>query len=67
MPLRKMPQKNPTNERLKGYGRAVRETARLMSPGIQSPTALDSLIHSTRRDIYAETVEALGYDPLAER
>ncbi len=64
MPLSKRPQKNPVNERLKGYGRGVRETARLVTPAIHSPYALAFLMNSTRRDIYAETVDAMGYDPL---
>jgi hypothetical protein len=67
MPLRKQPGKNPVNERLRGYGRGVRETARIMAPGIQSPEALAYLLETTRRDIYAETVDALGFDPLAKR
>lgn len=67
MPIRKIDRKpNVTNERLKGYGRGVRETARLMTPGIHSPYALVYLLDSTRRDIYAETVDAMGFDPLAK-
>lgn len=53
-------------QRLKGYGRAVRETARIVTPGIHSPHALNYLLQTTRRDIYAETVDAMGYDPLAK-
>lgn len=38
--------------------------ARLVVPGIREPRTLNHMIETTRRDIYAETVDAMGYDPL---
>lgn len=68
MPLRKTRFPGQTvNERLKFFGRAGYVMARCVVPHIRNPRTLQHMIETTRRDIYAETVDAMGYDPLARR
>lgn len=66
-PLGKLPPANDVNAKLKYAGRFGWVVARLTAPFIKSPYTLNHLIATTRRDIYAETVDAMGYDPLARR
>lgn len=67
MPLRKGWIPTPdVNLRIRGYGRATLMVARRVIPHIRDPYELQHRIETTRRDIYAETVDAMGYDPLAQ-
>lgn len=54
-------------QRLRSFGWAGLTMAKLTAPGIKNPHTLNHLLATTRRDIYAETVDAMGYDPLARK
>jgi hypothetical protein len=63
-PIRKLPGADE-NRRLKYVGRANWVMARLIVPHIRDRRQLRTLADDADRDIYAETVAAMGYDPLA--
>jgi hypothetical protein len=65
-PLRKHPREpNAVNRRLKYVGRCNLAIVRLMVGHVHSPATLNHMLVTCDRDIYQETVEAMGYDPLA--
>ena len=66
-PLRKTTWHEPSyvNRRLKYVGRANLVMARLVTPFMREPRTLHHLAVTCDRDIYRETCEAMGYDPLA--
>lgn len=67
-PMRKQARdNNAVNRRLKYVGRCNLVVARLIVPHMHSPAALRHSMLTCDRDIYQETVDALGYDPLARR
>jgi|SoimicmetaTmtLPB_FD_contig_31_5289417_length_335_multi_3_in_0_out_0_1 hypothetical protein len=67
-PLGKHPHEpSAVNRRLKYVGRCNLVVARLMVPFMREPRAIQHGIVTCDRDIYQETVDALGYDPLAQR
>ena len=66
-PLGKLAGQIRAVDRLRGFGHSGLVMARLVVPGIKNPHTLNHMLATTRRDIYAETVDAMGYDPLARK
>lgn len=66
-PAHPTPMPNVVNARLKYQGRANLVMARHIARHRFSPWWLNHMLATCDRDIYQETVDAMGYDPLAKR